>query len=169
MNTNRHFSIHLLRNPLVLRLFFLRFLPMGFFSGLRLPVLNEEQCSVRVRYRWSNKNPFGSIYFAVLAMAAELSTGVLVLLHLQKLHAGDVRFIVTRVSGTFHKKARGKIIFTCTDHEAISAAVNHAVQSDREGQEKMLLSATGVDEAGDEVAQFKLEWVFSKRPAEIAS
>ena len=169
MNTNRHFSIQLLRNPLILKLFFLRFLPMGFFSGLRLPVLNDEQCSVRVRYRWSNKNPFGSIYFAVLAMAAELSTGVLVLLHLQKLHAEDIRFIVTHVSGTFHKKARGKITFTCFDHEAIYAAVNQAMQPDRKDQEKALLLATGVDEAGDEVAQFKLEWVFSKRSAEIAS
>lgn len=164
MNLNRYRSAELLRKPLVLKLFFLRYLPMGFLAGLRLPVLQAERCSVRVRYRWSNKNPFGSIYFAVLAMAAELSTGALVLLHMHSSKRSDIRFIVTEVSATFLKKARGKVTFTCTDHQSIHDALNRVMETDHVGQEKVLLRSSGMDASGDEVARFEFEWVFS-RPA----
>ena len=33
-----------------------------------------------VKHRWINQNPFNSMYFAVQAMAAELSTGALVMI-----------------------------------------------------------------------------------------
>ena len=63
-------------------LFFLIWkLPMGFLAKLRVLELKDNVAKVSVPFNYWNKNPFKSIYFAVQAMAAELSTGVLVILH----------------------------------------------------------------------------------------
>jgi len=37
-----------------------------------------------VKHRWLNQNPFNSMYFAVQAMAAELTTGALVMYQIKK-------------------------------------------------------------------------------------
>jgi hypothetical protein len=54
-------------------------LPAAYFCGVRVTSLDELKCDVSVKHRWINQNPFRSMYFAVQAMAAELSTGALVM------------------------------------------------------------------------------------------
>ena len=54
-------------------------LPSAYLCGVRVFKLDNTLCSTTVKFKWMNQNPFKSIYFAVLAMAAELSTGALVL------------------------------------------------------------------------------------------
>ncbi len=68
----------LLSNPLLFKIVMLSQVPLNFIAGLRLTELNEESCKVSVPFRWLNKNPFKSTFWAVLGMAAELSTGALV-------------------------------------------------------------------------------------------
>ena len=60
-------------------LFLLFKLPIAIIAGVRLRSISLESCTTSVKHRWLNQNPFQSIYFAVQAMAAELSTGALVL------------------------------------------------------------------------------------------
>jgi hypothetical protein len=55
-------------------------LPAAFYSGVRLVKANENEATASVPYKRMSQNPFGSTYFACLAMAAELSTGVLCLI-----------------------------------------------------------------------------------------
>ena len=64
-------------SPHKLRLFMLAKLPMAYLAGLRVHSLSEERAEVIIRYKYLNKNPFNSIYFASLSMAAGLSTGLL--------------------------------------------------------------------------------------------
>src|SRR4051812_4107385 len=64
-------------SPFAFRMFLLAKLPAAFFAGLRLKSINLVKSVISVRYNWFNKNPFGSLYFAVLSMAAEASTGIL--------------------------------------------------------------------------------------------
>ena len=52
---------------------------MGFLSGMRIKKLNEDQCVVTVPFKWINKNPFKSTFWAVLGMAGEMSTAALIL------------------------------------------------------------------------------------------
>ncbi|GAQ49387.1 hypothetical protein FPK15_contig00037-0011 [Flavobacterium psychrophilum] len=59
-------------------------LPAAFWSGVRAKSITQTQCVVTVKHRWANQNPFKSMYFAVQAMAAELTTGAMVMLHIQK-------------------------------------------------------------------------------------
>jgi hypothetical protein len=54
----------------------------AFICGVRVK-LDEKECSYR-QAPLINQNPLNSMYFAVQAMAAELSTGALVMYQIQK-------------------------------------------------------------------------------------
>ena len=58
-------------------------LPAAFWSGVRVKSISAETCMVSVKLGWFNQNPFKSIYFAVQAMAAEFTTGALVMFHIK--------------------------------------------------------------------------------------
>jgi len=80
MDKNQKFIQNKFANSFKFRLILFKILPMGFLSGMRITELNEELCRVSVPYKWLNKNPFKSIFWAVLGMAAEMSSGALVTL-----------------------------------------------------------------------------------------
>ena len=95
------------------------------------------------------------MYFAVQAMAAELSTGVLVMYHIHNSNK-QVSMLVTGNSATFTKKARGRITFTCNEGTVVQDAIAAAIAT---GQGQVFrLQSTGVDEAGDKVSVMEFEW-----------
>jgi len=54
-------------------------LPAAYFTGVRTKAIHENSCVVSVKHRWVSQNPFNSMFWAVQGMAAELSTGALVM------------------------------------------------------------------------------------------
>jgi hypothetical protein len=144
------------------RLFLLTQLPSAYFSGLRLTALTEQEATISLQQSWFNKNPFGSVYFAVLQMAAEVSTGVLCM---TAIHGAKpaVSMLVTQSGAQFFKKATGKLKFVCTDGAAIQIAVQEAIDSG-EGKQVRCISR-GYNEAGDLVAECWFEWSFRQRKA----
>ena len=95
-------------SPLKFKLFTLSKLPAAFFAGLRVKVFDETKAVITVRQQWFNKNPFHSIYFAVLAMAAEVSTGIAGFAAVYK-RRPSVSMLVIKNEGQFYKKATGII------------------------------------------------------------
>lgn len=142
-------------SPKKLNLFLLFKLPSAFLTGVRAVQIDKTTCEVSVRHRWINQNPFKSMYFAVQAMAAELSTGALVLVHIQAT-GKPVSMLVARNESIFTKKATGKIIFTCTDGHLAKQKIEEALATGQ-GQ-TFWMQSTGVDVQGDVVATFKFEW-----------
>src|SRR5210317_164747 len=130
-------------------------LPSAYLCGVRLKELNNAKAMVQVRHKWINQNPFKSLYFAVQSMAAELSTGALVIKKIQE-SGKPISMLVTGHSGTFSKKAVGKIQFICTDGLEIDAVLNEAIATG-EGQ-KIVLKSVGNDESGDIVSAYEFEW-----------
>ncbi len=147
-------------NPVKFRMFLLSKLPMAFFAGLKVQHLSHDTAAISVWQKWFNKNPFHSIYFAVLSMAAEVSTGILGLGALYNRKPG-VSILVIKNEGFFYKKATGKIIFTCTDGANINAAVDAAIQTG-EGT-TVTCKSKGMNESGDLVAEFNFTWSFKAR------
>lgn len=143
-------------NPLNLRLFMLRKLPLAWLAGLRLVALTPEAATITIRYKYLTQNPFSSIYFAALAMAAELASGIQAMLHTQG--GGPVSMLVVGLEAGFTKKAVGLIAFTCPDGSAIAQAVAES-RATGEGR-TVLCTSTGHDEAGDVVAVFHITWSF---------
>lgn len=136
------------------RFIFLK-LPAAYLCGVRLLQLNNNSSMSKVKFQWINQNPFKSIYFAVLAMAAELTTGVLVLKQTQESKSAFSTLVVG-MNAKFIKKAVGVVHFTCNNGENVQKHIQTAINT-KEGV-AFTLSSIGVDEKGDEVALFEFFW-----------
>ncbi len=133
---------------------------MGLISGIRLVQLDEEKSVAEVPFRWRNKNPFNSMYFAVQSMAAELSTAAPVMLALKDFDA-DVALIIVNLKVDFVKKAQSKTTFTCTEYSRIYETLAQLKQA--EDTVAITVKTTGRDVGGNEVATFYFTWSFRRR------
>lgn len=149
-----------IRNPLKFKFFLLQKLPAAYMAGLRLHSANVQQCSVSVPYKWATQNPFRSTYFACLAMAAEMSTGVLAMAHVYG-RQPSVSMLIAGMESKYHKKATGLTLFTCTDGERIQQVIQNALQTG-EGQ-TFNAYAKGENSAGELVAEFWFTWSFKTK------
>ncbi len=150
----------LIEHPIKYKFFLLTKLPIAFISGLRVIQLNEHEASVAVKFKWVNQNPFRSIYFAVLSMAAELSTGVLAFGQIFE-REPSVSMLVVKLEAAFFKKAVGKIIFHCNDGKQIAEAVESTLQSGI--STNVTCISSGLNEQGEEVARFMITWSFKAK------
>ncbi len=145
----------LVNNPFLFRLYLLRKLPLAYIAGLKVKELTDEKGIVTVKYRWLTQNPFQSMYFACLSMAAEMSTGLLVLNGVYNSNP-PVSMLIIRNQAVFHKKAVGNITFICSDGARLIAAIEKAKLSG-EGME-IDATSVGKDEEGNIVAEFIFTW-----------
>jgi hypothetical protein len=130
-------------------------LPSAFICGVRVKTIDKSQCIVSVKHRWINQNPFKSMYFAVQAMAAELSTGALVIAGIKQ-SGKKISMLVASNRSTFTKKATGRINFTCQDGHLIDEAIKNTLATG-EGQ-TFWMKSIGVNEKGEQVSVFEFEW-----------
>ena len=142
-------------SPSKLNTFLFFNLPSAFWSGVRVKSVSKDNCVVTVKHRWFNKNPFKSMYFAVQAMAAELSTGALVMLKIKESNK-KISMLVANNKGSFTKKATGRITFTCNDGHLIEVAIQKTIATG-EGQ-TIWMKSIGVNQKGEQVSEMDFEW-----------
>ena len=145
-------------SPFKQKLYYLKNLPMGLISGIKLIQLDEAISVSEVPFRWCNKNPFNSMYFAVQSMAAELSTAAPVMLALK---GTDAALIIVDLKVDFVKKAQSRITFTCMEYGKIHNAVTRLQQAGDTAA--VTVKTTGRDVDGSEVATFYFTWSFKRR------
>ncbi len=141
--------------PKKLNTFLLFKLPSAFFCGVRTKSLTNEICIVSVKHRWINQNPFNSMFWAVQGMAAELSTGALVMSKIKE-SGKNISMLVLNNKASFTKKARGRITFECHDGLLIDDAIKKTIETG-EGQ-TIWMKSIGRNEQGVEVSSFNFEW-----------
>ena len=95
-------------------------------------------------------------------MAAELSTGALVMMYTYKLDP-SVAIIVGDCSGEFVAKARDVTTFVCNDGKRIAETVKQALQTGE--PQEVLCQAVGHSNAGEEIARFTFTWKMKRREA----
>ncbi len=142
-------------SPSKINTFLLFKLPSAYFTGVRVKSISETTCITTVKHRWINQNPFKSIFWAVQGMAAELSTGAMVMAKIKE-NNKNISMLVANNRATFTKKAKGRILFTCTDGALINEAIDKTI-STGEGQ-TIWMKSEGKDAAGDVVSTFEFEW-----------
>jgi len=130
-------------------------LPSVFFTGVRVKSIDNNSCTVTVKHRWINQNPFKSMFWAVQGMAAELSTGALVLMKIKQ-SGKKVSMLVTNNNASFTKKATGRITFSCKDGYLIDEALSKSINTG-EGQ-AFWMQSIGTNEDGVVVSTFNFEW-----------
>jgi len=130
-------------------------LPSAYICGVRVKEIAFDKCKVSVKHRWINQNPFHSMYFAVQAMAAELTTGALVMLHVQNSNR-NIAMLVASNKSKFTKKATGRITFECQNENQIETAIQNSIATG-EGQ-TFWLKSIGTNEKGEQVSEMDFEW-----------
>lgn len=130
-------------------------LPSAWFCGVRVKEINDTSCVTTVRHRWINQNPFNSMFWAVQGMAAELSTGAIVIGKIRECNQ-RISMLVANNKASFSKKAKGRIRFECHQGAVVDNAVADAI-STGEGQ-TFWMQSIGKDSEGDVVSVFDFEW-----------
>lgn len=130
-------------------------LPAAYFCGIRTKSLSDKTCIVSVKHRWINQNPFKSMFWAVQGMAAELTTGALVMSKIRG-SGKKVSMLVASNNASFTKKATGRITFSCNQGQAITDTIAKAIETG-EGQ-TIWLNSKGVNAEGIQVSDFNFEW-----------
>ncbi len=164
MNSSQQSFFKLANHPFKFRMYLLFKLPAAFFSGVRVREINEEKCITSVPYKWLTQNPFRSTYFASLAMAAEMSTGVIALSNVYK-RTPPISMLVTKMEATYFKKATGITFFTCEQANEIASVIDAAVET---GDGKnIIVKSTGKNKSGETIAEFLFTWSFKTKSANI--
>ncbi|MCK8522867.1 DUF4442 domain-containing protein [Aquimarina sp. D1M17] len=141
--------------PGKLNTFLLFKLPSAWLCGVRVKNIDRTSCTVSVKHRWINQNPFNSMFWAVQGMAAELTTGALVTGYIQN-SGKKISMLVANNNATFTKKATGRITFVCNDGDLVKSAIEKAVETG-EGQ-TVWMKSVGTNKDGVEVSSFNFEW-----------
>ena len=135
-------------------------LPSAFWSGVRVKQITPDTCKVNVKHSWFNQNPFKSMYFAVQAMAAEFTTGALVMFHI-KSSGKNISMLVAQNKAVFTNKATGKITFTCNQGKEIAECIENAIRTN-EGQ-TIWITSIGINENGEQVSEMQFQWTIKSR------
>jgi len=95
------------------------------------------------------------MFWAVQGMAAELATGALIIMKIKQLNR-NMSMLVIKNEAQFTKKAKGQIIFSCTQGKEIDMLLKKAIETGA-GQ-TITLTAEGRDASGDVVSLFNFLW-----------
>ncbi len=74
-----------------------------------------------------------------------------------------VSMLVVGMEARFHKKAVGKIAFTCMDGLAIANCIEVAISSN--SAQSIRCYSVGMNEANEMVAEFWFDWSFKPKSA----
>ncbi|MDG2396525.1 MAG: DUF4442 domain-containing protein [Flavobacteriaceae bacterium] len=141
-------------------LFALFKLPSAWITGVRVKEINEKFSITTVKYRWINQNPFRSMFWAVQGMAAELSTGSLIINSIIKSNK-KISMLVIKNKSEFFKKATGRILFKCSQGEEVERIINQVIETSK--PRVINMSSIGTDEKGDKVSKFEFQWTILKK------
>ena len=100
------------------------------------------------------------MFWAVQGMAAELSTGALVMSSIKE-NDMPVSMLVANNRASFTKKAKGRIIFSCSEGKEIRQAIAKTLETGE--RQTCWMRSQGVDKHGDVVSTFEFEWTVKKK------
>jgi hypothetical protein len=147
-------------SPKKLNVFLIFKLPAAYITGVRARYIDDVKCIVTVKHRWINQNPFKSLFWAVQGMAAELTTGALIINKI-KSSGKNIAMLLVKNDASYFKKATGKITFECSEGLLIDEVINKAIHSGL--GEQVTLNVVGKNSEDVEVSRFNFTWSMKVR------
>lgn len=160
LNGKQQQLVKRMTNPFTFIPFSLIKIPMLAIAGVRIKELTVEKSLVTAPFKHVNKNPFKSMYFAVQAMTAELSTAGAVMLALDAFEQ-KFAYIVVGIKADFVKKADSKVFFECNDYQEVIESLKSSVSANEPVVVPTI--ATGKLADGTVVSTFEVTWSFKLR------
>jgi acyl-coenzyme A thioesterase PaaI-like protein len=152
----------LVLNPFAFRAGLIKDLPLASLIGVTLTKIDDNNCELTVPYRFLNKNPFKTTYWAVLGMVAEMGSGALLLMYTHKIQPSVSTFVVG-CECKFIKTAKGLTTFKCDQGLEIAEKVMKTCQT-FEAQE-IVCRTNAYSEQGELLAEFTFTWgIKARRP-----
>ena len=135
-------------------------LPSAYLCGVRVKRLEEQKCITTVRHKWINQNPFKSLFWAVQGMAAELSTGSIIINKIKESEQ-NIAMLLVKNEASYSKKAIGRVTFECNEGDLIDSVIDKAIKTG-EGQ-TVTLNVLGSNNQNEEVSRFSFTWSMKVR------
>jgi hypothetical protein len=145
------------RSPLKFKLFLWTKLPLAALAGLRIVSVNKERAILRTQCWWLTQNPFKSTFWAVMGMAAEMCSGLLVTMYAGRKCA----MYVTACKAEFNKRAVGYTFYTCHEGAKIKAVIDECIAKKTTAVIDCVSVVT--NETGDTIATFTFTWSIKAR------
>ena len=151
----KQYSLMLKRIPM--KAFMIFKMPAAAFVGMRIDSVSSGQTVVSSPGGRRTQNPFGTMYWAVQGMAAELATAI-VPTCISRSTSMKLRMFVVGTEATFGKKAYGPCSFTCNDTYKVLEAFDESLTAGK--SVNCDLTATGTDRDGEVVSEWVFKWNF---------
>lgn len=147
-------------NPSKINTFLMFKLPSAYVCGVRVKTLETQKCVTTVKHRWINQNPFKSLFWAVQGMAAELSTGAIIINKIKE-SKKNIAMLLVKNDASYSKKATGRIYFECSEGNMVNDVIDKAIKTG-EGQ-TVTLNVVGSNGNNEEVSRFSFTWSMKVR------
>ncbi len=141
--------------PASINRFILFKIPIAWLAGIRVREITDKRCIITLKHKWLNQNPFHSVYFGVLVMAGELSTGIPLFREVQK-SGRPVSMLVVRHESFFYKKATGRIRFEFTGMDLIKEKLHEALRTGQPVSFELTSLAYNADNI--QIGKFIYQW-----------
>ncbi len=103
-------------------------IPMMHFVRPQLLEIDEEKVKLKIRLRRRTKNHLNSMYFAALAVGADVAGGIQVFYFAEK-HVKKVSFAFKGMNAQFLKRAETDTIFESNQGHVVAAAVKKSMET----------------------------------------
>jgi len=130
-------------------------LPSVWWCGIRVKSVDVDICVAHVKHKWINQNPFKSMFWAVQGMAAELTTGILLMNEIAY-SKKNISMLVLNNKANFSKKATGLIKFSCNQGAEIKKTIDRAIETNE--SQTIWLNSVGLNSKSEIVSSFSFEW-----------
>jgi len=130
-------------------------LPSVWWCGIRVKSVDKDICEAHVKHEWINQNPFKSMFWAVQGMAAELTTGILLMNEIAY-SKKNISMLVLNNKANFSKKATGIITFSCNQGTEIKKTIDRAIETNE--SQTIWLNSVGLNAQSETVSSFSFEW-----------
>jgi hypothetical protein len=144
-----------IRNTLYLRYFGLTKIPLLFYLKPSVVEKSEKRVVIKIPLSRRSKNHQGSMYFAALAMGADVSVGLLAV-ELINRQEEKISFIFKDFNAEFYRRATADVFFSCDQGSEIAQLVKKACSSKERVEMPLHAVATVPAENDEPVARFRL-------------
>ena len=136
-------------------------MPLLALSRSRIRALDLTYAESQLPFALTNRNPFGSMYFAAQLMAAEMSVGALMLLHNEN-HSQNFSPIVKHIDVLFQRGAYEPITFRCEEGVRVARLLERALRTGERVED--VFTVTGTTKKEGEMFKAHFTWSVRHKP-----